>query len=176
MRVNQSVVPGCANPGRRDESRRGTLKRAPRLRGAGCTNTFDALFSALVVALLAFGVSAQEVRKVPAVPTSAASGREMYRAYCANCHGLNGKGNRAAASKLGTAPTDLTLLARHNSGRFPEMRVFNAIAGDARVPAHGRKDMPVWGTVFQRLNESDVPQAKLRIRNLTKYIESMQAR
>ena len=55
------------------------------------------------------------------------------------------------------------------------MKVFNAIAGDARVPAHGSKDMPVWGTLFLRLNESDSSKAKLRIRNLTKYIASIQA-
>ena len=129
---------------------------------------------ALLVAVL-FGAagSAQEVRKAPAAQTSAASGQEMYRAYCASCHGIDGKGNGPASSALKTPPTDLTQLARQNAG-FPEMKVFNAISGDARVPAHGSKDMPVWGALFLRLNDSDASKAKLRIRNLTKYIASMQ--
>ena len=119
---------------------------------------------------------AQKVTKIPAPQTSAASGQEMYRSYCASCHGLDGKGSGPAMSALKIPPTDLTQLARRNGGRYPEMQVFNTIAGDANVPSHGSKDMPVWGPLFSRLSESDAPKAKLRIRNLTKFIESIQAR
>jgi mono/diheme cytochrome c family protein len=120
--------------------------------------------------------TAQKVTKIPASQTSAASGQEMYRSYCASCHGPDGKGNGPAMSALKVAPTDLTQLARRNGGHYPEMQVFNTIAGDSNVPSHGSKDMPVWGPLFSRLSESDAPKAKLRIRNLTKFIESMQAR
>ena len=120
--------------------------------------------------------SAQTIHKVPATQTSAASGLEMYRTYCASCHGTEGKGNGPASSALRNRPTDLTELARRNSGRFPEMKVFNAITGDATVAAHGSRDMPVWGRVFLRINDSDASKAKLRIRNLTKYIASIQAK
>jgi len=92
--------------------------------------------------------SSGAVRKAPAPPTSAASGQEMYRAYCASCHGLDAQGGGPASSALKVPPPDLTRLAKRNSGRFPELRVFNSIAGDARVPAHGTKDMPVWGSLF----------------------------
>lgn len=54
------------------------------------------------------------------------------------------------------------------------MKIFNAISGDTRVPARGSKDMPVWGALFLRLNDSDASKAKLRIRNLTKYIAAIQ--
>jgi mono/diheme cytochrome c family protein len=114
------------------------------------------------------------LRKGPARRTSSSSGGEMYRAYCAACHGLDGKGDGPASSALKSAPTDLTQLAKRNSGRFPELRVFGAINGDLRVPAHGSKDMPVWGVVFRGMGDNGVPGAQLRIRNLTRYIESLQ--
>ena len=114
------------------------------------------------------------IRKGPARRTSSSSGSEMYRAYCAACHGLGGKGDGPASSALKSAATDLTQLAKRNSGRFPELQVFGAIDGDLRVPAHGSKDMPVWGAVFRGMGDNSVSGAKLRIRNLTRYIESLQ--
>ena len=128
-----------------------------------------------ILCLFCAAATAQKVTKIPASQTSAASGQEMYRSYCASCHGLEGKGNGPAMPALKIPPTDLTQLARRNGGRYPEMQVFNTIAGDGDVPSHGSKDMPVWGPLFSRLNESDAPKARLRIRNLTKYIESIQA-
>jgi hypothetical protein len=35
--------------------------------------------------------------------------------------------------------------------------------------------MPVWGTVFRDMSRGDEAQVKLRLRNLTKYIEAIQA-
>jgi hypothetical protein len=40
--------------------------------------------------------------------------------------------------------------------------------------AHGNKDMPVWGPVFLQMGTHDAAQVQLRIRNLTKYLESIQ--
>jgi len=114
------------------------------------------------------------VRKGPARRTSSSSGSEMYRAYCAACHGQGGKGDGPARSALKSTPTDLTQLAKRNSGRFPELQVFGAINGDVQVPAHGSKDMPVWGVVFRGMGDNGVSGAKLRMRNLTRYIESLQ--
>jgi mono/diheme cytochrome c family protein len=114
------------------------------------------------------------IRNGPARRTSSSSGSEMYRAYCAACHGLGGKGDGPASSALKSAPTDLTQLAKRNSGRYPELQVFGAINGDLQVPAHGSKDMPVWGAVFRGMGDSSVSGAKLRIRNLTRYIELLQ--
>ena len=114
------------------------------------------------------------IRKGPARRTSSSSGSEMYRAYCAACHGQGGKGDGPASSALKSAPADLTQLAKRNSGKFPELQVFGAINGDVQVPAHGSKDMPVWGVVFRAMGDNGVSGAKLRIRNLTRYIESLQ--
>src|ERR1035437_518562 len=114
------------------------------------------------------------IRKGPARRTSASSGSEMYRAYCAACHGQVGKGDGPARFALKSAPTDLTQLAKRNSGKFPELQVFLAINGDVQVSAHGSKDMPVWGVVFSAMGDNGVSGAKLRIRNLTRDIESLQ--
>ena len=135
----------------------------------------------LLLSILVFGATfaassdgQTAVRKGPARRTSSSSGSEMYGAYCAACHGPGGKGDGPASSALKSAPTDLTQLAKRNSGKFPELRVFGAINGDLQVPAHGSKDMPVWGVVFRAMGDNGVSGAKLRIRNLTRYIESLQ--
>jgi mono/diheme cytochrome c family protein len=132
----------------------------------------------LLVVLFACGamlVSAQKkINKVPAPHTSAASGKQMYEAYCASCHGADAKGNGPAASALKTAPSDLTSLKKQHDGQFPAMRVQSVIMGEVDMPAHGSKEMPVWGPVFRRISQGDQAQVKLRVDNVTDYIKSLQ--
>ncbi len=117
------------------------------------------------------------IQRAPAGPTSASSGKEMFRSYCAACHGTDGKGDGPASAALKFQSLDLTGLAKRNAGKFPELRVYGAIHGDIRVTAHGSKDMPTWGTVFREMDgAADAAAAQLRIRNLTKYIESLQVK
>ena len=134
------------------------------------------LFALAAGVLWAQNESRPVVQKTPAGQTSASSGKEMYRAYCAACHGTDGKGDGPASAALKSLPSDLTVLARRNAGKFPELRVFGAINGDLRVAAHGSQDMPTWGAVFGQMDGTDVGRVKLRIRNLTKYIESLQVK
>ena len=143
-----------------------------------------ALAAAILIALPAARLSGQEttpsteskaqVKKVPIPYTRASSGREMYVAYCASCHGKDGKGNGPAAPALKSAPTDLTQLAASNGGRFPENHVSQTIKGDFGTPSHGSKDMPVWGSLFATMGNTSDGSVQLRIRNLTKYIASLQ--
>jgi mono/diheme cytochrome c family protein len=118
--------------------------------------------------------SKPEIKNVPATYTNPSSGRQMYDAYCASCHGQGGEGNGPAAPALKVAPTDLTQLAAKNGGTFPENHVAQVIKGDSMMPSHGSKEMPVWGPVFLNLAQDDPGQLQLRVRNLTKYIASMQ--
>jgi mono/diheme cytochrome c family protein len=135
-----------------------------------------ALLLALFIALACVTASAQTVKRSAVTPTSPASGEEMFKAYCAPCHGIAGKGDGPAAPALKKAPANLSELTQRNGGKFPELKVFGAIKGDVNTPAHGSKDMPIWGSVFQSLSHGDQGQIQLRISNLTKYIESLQAK
>ena len=114
------------------------------------------------------------VRKTTAPHTSPASGKDMYTAYCASCHGADGKGNGPAASALKAAPSDLTAIQKANGGKFPADHVFEVINGRASTPAHGSADMPVWGPIFRRLSGSHDAEVQQRVNNLTDYIRSMQ--
>jgi mono/diheme cytochrome c family protein len=70
-----------------------------------------------------------EIKHVPAPATSAASGKEMFKAYCAPCHGENAKGEGPAAPALKVPPPDLTVLAKNNGGKFPADRVTSILRG-----------------------------------------------
>jgi mono/diheme cytochrome c family protein len=75
-------------------------------------------------------------------------GKSEYENSCAACHGKDGKGGGAIVDLLKKAPTDLTTLAKKNSGVFPVARVTAMIDGREAVKAHGDRDMPVWGNRY----------------------------
>jgi mono/diheme cytochrome c family protein len=116
----------------------------------------------------------KEIKHVPMKATSPASGQEMYTSYCAVCHGTDGKGGGPAAEALKVPPSDLTTLSRRNGGKFPSDHVASTISGDANVPAHGSKEMPVWGPLFRRLGQGHGSEVQMRVANLTKYLETLQ--
>ena len=116
------------------------------------------------------------IENVPMKHTSPASGKEMYTNYCAVCHGTDGKGNGPAADALKTPPADLSVLAKNNGGKYPALKVASAIRGDAKVPAHGSREMPVWGNLFRSVSQGHDSEVDQRVANLTKYIESLQAK
>src|SRR6516162_1410856 len=140
------------------------------------------LFAVLAVITLVFIAAAQEkdakVKTVPIAYTNPASGSEMYAAYCAVCHGATGQGNGPAASVFTKPPTNLTMLARNNNGKYPAQHVYAVLEFGTPVPAHGNIQMPVWNTLFRSLNFSEEPEGatKLRIKNLVDYIQSIQAK
>ena len=131
----------------------------------------------IVVAVLAGAQEQQKVIKhVPIKPTSAASGQEMYTTYCAVCHGTNAKGGGPAAEALKVPPPDLTLLAKKESGKYPSMRVSAIIRGEAALPAHGSREMPVWGSLFWHMSQGHEGEVQQRVANLNEYIESLQVK
>ncbi len=125
-------------------------------------------------ALFAVGQSTKEVKKVRVSSTRADSGAEMFRAYCAACHGMDGKGAGPAADALKTPPADLTTLTQKSGGKFPTARVVHIMEGADEIHAHGSSDMPLWGPIFHSLSPGNDSIVKLRISNLSKYIESLQ--
>ena len=134
---------------------------------------------ATVGAVAMFGafVAAQqkpEIRMVPIQPTAVSDVRGMFTSYCAACHGPAGKGDGPAAAALKKAPADLTTISARNGGKFPEVKVRRFIEGIDEVPAHGSRDMPVWGTLFRSLDATNQAAAQMRVQLLTDYLKSMQ--
>jgi mono/diheme cytochrome c family protein len=137
---------------------------------------FIALVFAVAVMAGAQDQTDKTVKHVPIKPTSAASGQEMYTNYCAVCHGKDGKGGGPAADALKTPPTDLTTLAKKNGGKYPALHVTSVIRGEGNLPAHGSKDMPVWGPLFWHLSQGHEGEVQQRVSNLDHYIESLQVK
>ena len=135
-----------------------------------------ALFIAFLVLswIVVAASQAPKVQTTTAPQTSPTSGKEMYEAYCASCHGKDGTGNGPAAPAMKVSPTDLTTLAKNNEGKFPHGMVEQSIRGEDKIPAHGSHEMPVWGPVLWSVSSHDQSQMALRISNLSKYIESLQ--
>ena len=101
-------------------------------------------------------------------------GPDLFRAYCASCHGLDAKGTGPAARALKSEVPDLTVLTRNNRGQFPTLRVRQMIMGDQVVAAHGSREMPIWGPIFHQIEE-DQDFGNVRLTNLVKYLESIQS-
>lgn len=100
-------------------------------------------------------------------------GKVLYRAYCAPCHGNNGKGNGPVAPALKVAVPDLTVIAKNNRGQFPVARVRSILMGEGTIASHGSRGMPVWGPLFHQA-DALVDRGPVRLDNLMKYLESIQ--
>jgi mono/diheme cytochrome c family protein len=142
-------------------------------------------FISLAAALLAISafVVAQDastqqapptVKHVPISNAPSVSGKEMFKTYCAVCHGVDAKGKGPAASAMKIAPPDLTLLAKKDGGKYPAAHVAAVIRGQAAVVSHGSQDMPVWGPLFSSISQGHEAQVQQRTANLVGYIETLQ--
>jgi mono/diheme cytochrome c family protein len=77
-----------------------------------------------------------------------AAGRRTFLTRCASCHGLEARGDGPVGAALRVPPPDLTWLAERNGGTFPRSYVIAVVTGDAAIPAHGSREMPVWSDRF----------------------------
>jgi mono/diheme cytochrome c family protein len=118
-------------------------------------------------------------RAAPAKRSSAESsptGVQLYKQFCAACHGNDLKGNGPAPAPFKDVPPDLTTLARRHGGKFPNDYVASVLRNGVAIPEHGPPEMPTWGSDFKagyRLTEA---QVSARIANLTEYLRSQQAK
>ena len=132
----------------------------------------------LLVALLSPGRPSQTpVRTPPPLIIASMSGGDLFRFYCGPCHGVDGRGHGPVAASLRTAPADLTTLTRRHHGPFPRDEVALFLTGDEpqSVPAHGTKDMPVWGPIFRALDPDDGTR-RVRVANVVDHLQSIQAK
>ena len=130
---------------------------------------------ALLIAGVAASVSAGQ-KTGPAWPPPVIEsmyGPDLYRHYCATCHGRDGKGDGPTGPALKVPPSDLTVLARREKGVFPASTVEATIRRGTTVAAHGSAEMPVWGPIFYALDPSDA-RVQARITALVSHISTIQ--
>ena len=137
-------------------------------------------YAGLVASVLAAGIllapgwatiaSAQEHQQ-------STPGSEVYRTYCASCHGASARGDGPLASSMTKKPANLAEIAKRNGGQFPSDLVFRTIDGRQPVRGHGGPDMPVWGDAFSKSRDSGgADRVKAVIQSLVDYLESIQLR
>lgn len=102
-------------------------------------------------------------------------GPKMFKAYCAACHGKDGKGHGPVASALNQQPADLTTLAKRHGGKFPDVYVADVLRNGVKDPAHGDAEMPVWGPLFRSLDPDPV-FLHVRISSVLIYLKSLQVK
>jgi len=98
----------------------------------------------------AIALFALTMMAVPCGAQETDMGAYEYRNSCASCHGAKGNGNGPLAELLKVAMPDLTMLAKNNNGVFPMERVHQIVDGRLDVKAHGPREMPVWGSRYER--------------------------
>ena len=103
-------------------------------------------------------------------------GAALYKAYCATCHGTDGKGFGPTTQWLKIKAPDLTRLAIREGGKFPLARVQRVITGEQNVTGgHGTREMPIWGPIFSKIT-LDEDLGPMRVYNVAKFVETMQAK
>lgn len=141
--------------------------------GGPARGTMRSLAAATLGALLLFAAAGCG-RSQPS-----ADGAELFARHCASCHGAAADGAGPLAAELRTPPANLRTLAKRNNGRFDENAVLEMIDGRRTVAAHGPRDMPVWGAVFESEFEAKGESRAhyttlLRARLLADYLRTLQ--
>ena len=166
--VAERVVRAAACPVltvREPREREAEKVHATKLSVAGAT-----IIAALL--LLPVAAAAQDEPMKQTTP-----GGEVFRTYCATCHGTSARGDGPLAASMKRKPANLTEIAKRNGGEFPSDVVFRTIDGRQPVRGHGGPDMPVWGDAFERSREAgDQARVKSVIQSLVDYLESIQLR
>jgi mono/diheme cytochrome c family protein len=124
--------------------------------------------------LLAMALAAEP----PPTPEEAVRvGHQHFVRYCSACHGVEGRGDGPAAAALQPPPADLTRIAQRRGGHFPAPEIAAYIDGRTWVPAHGQREMPVWGERLKEIAGGGLlgeVVAQSQIWFLLQYLQSMQ--
>jgi len=143
-------------------------------RGMKCSIRSLSIGIGLVLAFTAPMVMAQtKANEGSAAGNTPLTGQELYRQFCASCHGLDGHGHGPATEALKTPPRDLTLMARESNAKYDARYVKRVIQGEKSVTAHGTSEMPSWGTSFRTMTGKQ-SEVDARINLLVEYIRTIQ--
>ncbi|OSQ42469.1 c-type cytochrome [Marivita geojedonensis] len=97
-------------------------------------------FSLVVSAGAALLIPACTPQEMPEVN----EGRDLFMAFCADCHGVTGRGEGPMGRSMDPVPADLTLLSARNGGELPESDILSKIDGYAHGGTTG-PSMPQFG-------------------------------
>ena len=106
---------------------------------------------ALLPCLFPLALSAPLAAAEALTPTNDAlvnTGQHIYATHCAVCHGAQGRGDGPYRPLLRQSPPDLTQISQRANGVFPFWRVYDTVSGSELLPAHGTREMPIWGEAF----------------------------
>ncbi len=139
------------------------------------THAFTRLASAAAASVLLTAAPHAAVAQSP----PEYSGAQLFRKYCASCHGRGGEGDGPVAPFFKLLPPDLTGLTRRSGGVFPAERTRRIIDGRDSVAPHGAREMPVWGMLFGLSAEDPGAQdtaaaTQRRIGRLVEYLRTIQ--
>lgn len=107
------------------------------------------------------------------------SGRKLFETHCVACHGFNGTGNGPVASALTPKPADLTSLMKRHGSSFSWGDIAKYIDGRTEVPAHGKREMPVWGKVLHAASTNEMLREEEihgDLAALIQYLKSIQVK
>jgi mono/diheme cytochrome c family protein len=104
-------------------------------------------------------------------------GETLYRQHCAACHGATGEGDGPVAAVMQVNVPNLRTLEQRSGGVFPADAVTAYIDGRQVKAAHGDRQMPIWGDVFQADDQRrDDASVRDRIAVLVGFIAELQYR
>lgn len=136
-------------------------------------NLSRAMATLLLASLAACASNEPQPREI-----STLSGVELYEQLCSSCHGVTGEGDGPVAPLVKIGVADLTRIAWRDGGEFPTEDVRRTIDGRFARPAHGPRDMPVWGWRFYDSSNTNDAQERARvdatINRLVEYLRSIQ--
>jgi mono/diheme cytochrome c family protein len=105
------------------------------------------------------------------------AGELEFQASCAVCHGVDARGQGIMSKYLTLPAPNLRNLAKDNAGSFPFWEVYRVIEGRG-VPAHGSRNMPIWGERFRAEGGANgkaaQAQAAGRILSVVFYLQHLQ--
>jgi len=145
---------------------------------------------AVATAVLALGasVAAQSPPRASAPPTvtivaaratTSVDGATLYQAYCASCHGRDGKGNGPAVHALRTPAPDLTRIGVTHTDTDCVRHVMQEFLAGHRSSSEPKVsendlDMPNWAPIFYAMWTSSSGVATMRMRNVARHVNSIQ--
>ncbi len=148
-----------------------------------CEQTLRSIVTGLrlcVAVALASGFAASAARAADekaGLSPLAAVGERLFVRHCAVCHGRSGAGDGPFAGILSVPSADLTRIAARRDGVFPRDEIAAYVDGRFVPPAHGTREMPIWGRwLGQPLTPDTTSDEAVRgeILALLTYVETLQ--